>query len=152
MPYVTPPCDPPSARRTYSSDLSEADWLLIEPLLPVTRPRGQPRLHTYRDLVDAILYILRNGATWRGLPHDLPPWPTVYTYFRDWSLDGTWKRIHDALMEADRELAERAPQPSAGVLDSQTARTTEKGGIEATTAPSGWSDASVTSWSTPMAG
>jgi transposase len=132
--------------------LTDAEWLLLEPLLPVTQPRGQERIHDYRTIVDAILYVLRGGNTWRALPHDLPPWSTVYTYFRDWTIDGTWKRVHDALAEADREVAGREPEPSAGVLDSQTVRTTEKGGRAAMTGPSAWSDASDTSWSIPMAG
>ena len=152
MSYVEPPSGPTPERRAYPSDLSEAEWLLLEPLMPVTRPRGQARIHSYRDIVDGILYVLRNGALWRAMPHDLPPWQTVYTYFRDWTIDGTWTRIHDALAEADRELAGRDAEPSAGVIDSQTARTTEKGGAAATTAPSGWSGASATSWSTRRAG
>lgn len=152
MPYVEPPTGPTPERRAYPSDLSEAEWLLLEPLMPVTRPRGQARIHSYRAIVDGILYVLRNGALWRAMPHDLPPWQTVYTYVRDWTIDGTWARIHDALAEADRELAGRDPEPSAGVIDSQTARTTEKGGTAATTGPSGWSGASATSWSTRTAG
>ena len=144
MPYVKPSAVAKPPRRAYPSDLTDAEWLLIAPLLPATRPRGQERLHSYRDILDGMLYILRGGNAWRAMPHDLPPWPTVYAYFRDWQDDGTWKRVHDALMAAERETSGREPEPSAGCIDSQTARTTEKGGTAATTAPSAWSGASAT--------
>ena len=149
MPYIKPPAEPAPPRHAYPSDLTDAEWLLIEPLLPVTTPRGQPRIHRYRDLLDGILYVLRNGCIWAALPHDLPPYQTVYTYFRDWQMDGTWKRLHDTLMEADREVAGRKPEPTAGILDSQTAKTTERGAIGATTGPSGSWGARGTYWSTP---
>ena len=152
MPYVRPPAEPKPAHKAYPSDLTDAEWLLLEPLLPVTTPRGQPRIHSYRALLDGILYVLRNGCTWAALPHALPPPGTVYAYFRDWQLDGTWKRLHDALMAADRELAGRAPEPTAGALDSQTAKTTERGALGATTGPRSSSGASGTSWSTPTGG
>ena len=128
MPYVPPPKEPKPARRPYPSDLSGAEWLLIEPLLPTKRARGQPRIHGYRELIDAILYVLCEGIEWRALPHEYPPWPTVYHYFQAWQDDGTWKRVHDALRAAHRALADRDEEPSAGSIDSQTARTTEMGG------------------------
>jgi transposase len=152
MPYVRPSPEPKPARAAYPSDLTDAEWLLLEPLLPVTHQRGQPRIHSYRDLVDGILYVLRGGNPWRAMPHDLPPWQTVSSYFRDWTIDGTWKRIHDALMEADRELAEREPEPTAGVLDSQTVRTTERGVIGDTMGPNAWVGASATSSSIATGG
>ena len=128
MPYIRPAGGPTPRRKAYPSDLSDAEWLLIEPLLPTRRTRGQPRIHAYRELVNGILYVLREGVRWRALPHEFPPWPTVYAYFRDWQDDGTWKRVHDALMAADRETSGRQAEPSAGSIDSQTVRTTEMGG------------------------
>ena len=115
-------------RQRYPTDLSDKEWQHLEPLVPLPKPGGRPAKHTRREIVDAILYVLRTGCQWRMLPHDFPPWKTVYTYFRNWRLDGTWQRIHDALHEQLRAAEGRYKEPSAAILDSQSVKTTEKGG------------------------
>ena len=120
-------------RQRYPTDLTDRQWALVAPHVPPARPGGRPRAADRREVVDAILYVLRNGVTWRALPHDVPPWKTVYHYLRLWRLDGTWERIHDALRDQVRQAAGRRPSPSAAIIDSQSVRTTERGGRAATT-------------------
>ncbi len=120
-------------RQAYPSDLTDAQWNRLAPLVPAAKPGGRPRSADPREVVDAILYVLRNGITWRALPHDYPPWKTVYHYFRAWRVDGTWERIHAALRERVRVVAGRDSTPSAAILDSQSVKTTEKGGLGAMT-------------------
>jgi putative transposase len=119
----------------YPSDLSDAQWLRLEPLLPPVRSGGRPRVHPLRAVVDALRYVLRGGIAWRALPHDYPPWQTVYHYFRTWRMDGTWERLNDELRELVRERVGRNAQPRAAILDSQSVKTTETGGRAATMGP-----------------
>ena len=115
-------------RRRYDTDLTDGQWALIEPMIPKARTGGRPRKATSRELVDAILYFLQAGTAWRLLPHDLPPWQTVYYYPRRWQTEGVWQRIHHALILADRERCGRDASPSAAILDSQSVRTADQKG------------------------
>ena len=104
----------------------------MAPLLPPAKPGGRPREVNLREVLNGIFYFLKGGGGWRFLPHDLPPWGTVHWYYRAWRRDGTWKRVHDALRSQVREAAGREAQPTAGILDSQSVKTTKKGGRVAT--------------------
>jgi putative transposase len=120
-------------RKPYPHDLADEQWRILEPLLPPPKPGGRPRAVELREVVNGLLYVLGTGCPWRSLPHDLPPWPTVWTYFRHWRDDGTLDRVHDALRARVRRQAGRDPNPSAMVLDSQSVKTAEKGGRAAST-------------------
>ena len=122
-------------RSTYPSDLSDREWQLLEPLLPPPKGGGRPITYPRREIVNAIRYVLRTGCSWRMLPHDLPPWRIVFHYFRTWRRDGTWQRAHDALHAKLRQAQGRETSPSAAIIDSQSVKTSEKGGPEATTQP-----------------
>lgn len=136
-------------RKSYPSDLTDTQWLLLEPLVPKAKSGGRPATYERREIVNAILYVLRTGASWRQLPHDLPPWLLVYLYFRAWRHDGIWDRIHNKLRDDLRVAEGRHRQPSAAILDSQSVKTTEKGGSTDTTQPRKSMGASDISWSTP---
>ena len=120
-------------RGAYPTDLSDAEFDCLAPHLPTPKPWGRPWVHTRRELLDAVFYVVRTGCQWRLLPHEFPPWRTVSHYFRRWRLEGLWERLNAALRERVRVAAGRAPQPSAAILDSQSVKTTQKGGRAATT-------------------
>jgi len=111
-----------SVTRSYPSDLTDAQWALIEAMVPAVRGGGRPAEHARRRIVEAILYVVRTGCSWRQLPHDFPPWPTVYWYFKQWRADGLVDRIHDALRDRVRDAAARDPMASAGVVDAQSVK------------------------------
>jgi putative transposase len=113
-------------RRAYPTDVNDTEWQIIEPLLPKS-DTGRPRQWVVREMVNAMFYIVRSGCAWRLMPHDLPPWSTVYTQFWRWRNAGVWEHINAALVKATRKKAGRAEQPSKGVIDSQSVKSREGG-------------------------
>jgi putative transposase len=142
-------------RKPYPSDLTDAEYALLEPLIPLcksgTTKGGRPEEYSRREILNGICYVIRSGCAWRMMPHDLPPWDTVYHYFRRWRKDGTWVRLHEQLRGDVREAEGREREPSAGILDSQSVKTTERGGHTGTMRAKRSTAASGTSWSTPSA-
>ena len=124
------------SRKPYPTDLTDEQWEQLVPLLPKpksgTPKGGRPATTELRDVVDALFYHLRAGGAWRMLAHDFPPWQTVYGQFRDWRLDGTWEKVHARLREEVRIEAGAPPTPETLRVDSQTVKTTHRGG------PDGW--------------
>jgi transposase len=123
-------------RTAYPSDLTDAQWAILEPL--IVRPRradgrGRPPEVNLREVVNAVLYVLHEGCRWRALPHDFPNWNTVYWYFARWTDEGTLVQINDVLRRHVRDVAGRDPEPSAVIIDSQSVKATEQGGTLATT-------------------
>jgi len=112
-------------RKSYPTDLSEEEWKIIEPLF--FRHRSK---HSKWEILNAIFYILRAGCSWRLLPNDFPPWQTVYSHFRDWQILGVWEKMNEILRKLWRVKIGRKENPSAAIIDSQSVKTTEKGGVK----------------------
>ena len=115
-------------RGAYRSDLTDEEWAIIAPFIPQPLPGGRRARHDRREIVNGILYVLRTGCGWEYLPHDLPPWKTVYDYFRQWKQAGIWAAANTALTRQSRRQMGREETPSLGIIDTQSAHTTEKGG------------------------
>jgi putative transposase len=115
-------------KRSYSTNLTDPEWECLKPHVPPPNKRGRPRVHTTREILNAIFYVLKSGCPWRLLPRDFPPWESVYCWFRRWRIDGTWEQLNATLRERLRTRLGRNAQPSAGIVDSQSAKTTGVGG------------------------
>jgi putative transposase len=115
--------------RVYDTDLSDAGWALIAPHLPPARPGGRPRTTNIRSVINAIFYLLRTGCQWRLLPREFPAWNTVYQYFRSWENEGIWTCVQRSLYEAARKQAGRNACPYVVIMDGQSVKTTERGGV-----------------------
>lgn len=114
----------------YPSDLTDREWEYIKRLIPAAKSGGRNRKTDMRLTINAIFYINRTGCQWRYLPREYPPWQTVYGYFRTWRITGVWEQIHDRLRDMVREQEGRERQPTAAIIDSQTVKTTDRGGPE----------------------
>jgi putative transposase len=115
-------------KRSYSTDLTDAEWRCLQSYVPAPKHQGRPRIHGTREILNAVFYVLKSGCPWRLLPRDFPPWESVYYWFRRWRIDGTWEKLNAALREQLRIRLGRNAQPSAGIVDSQSAKTTGVGG------------------------
>jgi putative transposase len=115
-------------RKPAPSNLSDAQWALLEPLMPEAKQNGRPRRVYLREIINAIFYILCGGFPWRMMPHEFPAWKTVYHYFRSWRIDRLWQQMNQALREKVRQQVGRQLTPSAAIVDSQSVKTTELAG------------------------
>ena len=122
----------------YESDLTEAEWALVAPLIRPAKRGGRPRTVNVREVLNAVFYVLWTGCQWKALPKDLPPRSTVNDYFRRWDWDGTLGRIHHALYVKCREQAGREASPTAAIIDSQSVKSAEKGGLRSTRPATTW--------------
>jgi len=113
-------------RKPYPTDLSDAQWIRLRSYLPTLKAQGRPRIYSLRDVLDAIFYVLKSGCHWRLLPHDFPPWSTVYYHFRRFRLNGLWSLIRKVLHAAERKRAGKNPQPTVAIIDSQSVKTVEE--------------------------
>jgi transposase len=120
-------------RKAYPSDLKAEEWALLKAYIPEPLKGGRPSEHSRREIVNGILYVLRTGCGWEYLPHDLPPWKTVYDYFRQWKRAGVWEKANAALTRQSRLAQKREATPSLAIIDTQSVQTTEKGGSKALT-------------------
>jgi transposase len=118
---------------SYPSDLSDAEWAVLRKFVPMEKPRGRPREIDFRTLLNAIFYVNKEGIQWRALPKDFCKWQSAYHYFRLWRIDGTWQRMNDSLRHSERQAQGRHAEPSVGIVDSQSAKTTQKKEFVATT-------------------
>lgn len=116
------------ARKAYPSDLTDAEWQIIEPLLPLPKAMGSPRTVNLREILNAIFYRVDNGCKWRALPHDFPPYQTVYDYFRRWVKTGLWPHINQALVGQVRTSQGRKQTPTLAIIDSRSVKGSAKGG------------------------
>lgn len=117
-----------TARTKYDSDVNDAEWTLIRPFMPRNQPNGRDMTTSMRDVVNAIFYQDRTGCQWRYLPSDFPPWSTVAGYYYRWMRDGTWERVLDTLRDLERVRNGKAPEPTAGIIDSQSVKVPPQAG------------------------
>ena len=115
-------------RSSYPSDLTDGQWAVLVVLIGVNAGAGRPLKYDLREIVNAILYVVRTGIQWRSMPHDFPKWSTIFYHFRKWCVDGTWQRLNTAVRRQERTEHERTAEPSGAIIDSQSVKTTEAGG------------------------